>query len=469
MATNLDMMRQLYTLLEQNIFFGDRLTSRQFVTTLSPGQFVSTKLKKTSSNDQRAIWKLCNSTMAASFLWKPTVSTISKLYGDILQFKALPHLVLTPTQKQRLKELQKQIKDMQADYEKYQDAWEEADIELSKAIAREADEQDIVRLQRARARALDQWRNTGRKYDYERARGEMWDLIGSDPAIMWDDFQQQFDNFKNDAPTGRYYTTNLSTHPSDWPTAGWAKQTLFTKDVYTHEYSKSTHFDGGASGGWGLWSFGGSYSKDTEFRHETSKTTELKIDLEYLVVSIDRPWLVQDVLDRRFWCWKKGVIDNLLISDGGDVVSDPPTAPRGAMPVLPTHLFIVRNVEMTGAWSEEDKRFYHEVVKASMGGGWGPFSVHGNYSEDTSEKTYSGEFSGTTLKAEQPQILAVAGTLLNPQPYPDPHLAWGPEANLDPPTYPLAAVERAAQIEARYQEAIVRDIQEKLKLKKKPK
>jgi hypothetical protein len=42
---NFSMLRQLYTLLEKNVFFGDNLRDRRFVTIVTPGQFISTNLK----------------------------------------------------------------------------------------------------------------------------------------------------------------------------------------------------------------------------------------------------------------------------------------------------------------------------------------------------------------------------------------------------------------------------------------
>jgi hypothetical protein len=121
------------------------------------------------------------------------------------------------------------------------------------------------------------------------------------------------------------------------------------------------------------------------------------MEFEYLVVTIDRPWLQQDILDRSDWCWKQNVASNLLLSDGGNVTGSPPIAPVRAMPVLPTNMFIVRNVKLTGAWTQEDKDFYRDKVCASLGGGWGPFCAHGNYSQDTTESTYTGSFQNASL------------------------------------------------------------------------
>ena len=87
---NGDLYRQLYTLLEQNVFYGDRLEERQFVTLLAPGQFVSTKLKKTSPDDQHNLFDLTDKTIDTTFLWKPQIPTVSGLFGEVVEFAALP-------------------------------------------------------------------------------------------------------------------------------------------------------------------------------------------------------------------------------------------------------------------------------------------------------------------------------------------------------------------------------------------
>src|SRR3954451_19841352 len=87
---NGDLYRQLYTLLEQNVFFGDRLDQRQFVTMLVPGQFVSTKLRKGSADDQYSPAQLADKTLDSTFLWRPLTSSVSGLYGEIVEFAALP-------------------------------------------------------------------------------------------------------------------------------------------------------------------------------------------------------------------------------------------------------------------------------------------------------------------------------------------------------------------------------------------
>jgi hypothetical protein len=95
------MIRQLYTLLEQNVFYGDRLTERKFVTLLSPGQFISTNLKENNLNDQYSIWELTNKVMDTTFVQKFQPSTVSGIFGEIIQFVALPEKALSIAEQDR--------------------------------------------------------------------------------------------------------------------------------------------------------------------------------------------------------------------------------------------------------------------------------------------------------------------------------------------------------------------------------
>ena len=175
----------------------------------------------------------------------------------------------------------------------------------------------------ARDSAQSDWESEaddgGHRYTYVGLLGDEWVLVSADPARDWRQYKLQFDRWKRSSSIGDYWQTNLIPPPHNWISSGWAAQSLFTQDIYQHEYSQSTHFDAGASGGWGLWSFNGSYSHDTVHQHSNSKTTAIQMEFEYLVVTIDRPWLQQDILDRSDWCWKQNVASNLLLSDGGNV------------------------------------------------------------------------------------------------------------------------------------------------------
>jgi hypothetical protein len=435
---NGDLYRQLYTLLEQNVFFGDRLDQREFVTLLSPGQFVSTKLKKTSSDDQHSLFDLTDKTIDSTFLWRPLTSTVSGLYKEIVEFAALPD---KPVDQALIDKLSKDLGAMEPAYTAYRGYYDEADAAWRKAMSRDPiDENEVIDLSKKRAAALRDWENLnkGRKKIYEDTLGELNHNLAGNPRGFWEtEVRQRLADLGRSSTSGaNYFETLLDPHPADWATAGWQRVELRTSSVFNREYARSTNFSAGGGISFGLWSFGGSYSRSTQETQHQTNATDLTVQMDILRVNIQRRWMYQDLFARRYWAWKKASHENLLITDGGNPPDQRPLGPRG-MPVLPTVFFVVRNVRLSGNWAQEDERFFAEQTQTRASFGWGPISVSGSYSESTSERTYNGQFAGGTITVEQPQIIAVGGTLLARCPNPDPGLAWstrpGEEPWLTPP------------------------------------
>jgi hypothetical protein len=434
MPTDLELMRQMFTVMESNLFFGDRLTERQFVSLVNPGQFISDKLDPSNASDAYIIASLADKALAASFLYKPLNNTVSKVYGDVLK-AALPHVALTNEQQVLLANSRKQLLAIKPAYDERQKAYNDVDYAYSKAIAGHAADADIVRLRQLRAGALSDWQIYGYKDDFEHLQGVVWGLVALDPSRDWADAKRQMDSFAESSALGSFYQTNLFPTPLDWSSAGWTKTSFSIRDSYSNEYSRSTHFDGGGGIGFGLWSFGGSYSEDQQWRHTDSHSSNLDIELEYLVVDVLRPWMTEGLLEARNWAWKRAGQPNVYLSDGGNLKSNPPIAPQGYLPLLPTNWFVVRNVKVSGQWKQADMNYHASQISAGASFGWGPFSCSGSYRESTSSRTATSHFQGTTLYIDQPQIIGVLGNLLQTTPQPDMSLAWGPDANLGTPHY----------------------------------
>jgi hypothetical protein len=226
---------------------------------------------------------------------------------------------------------------------------------------------------------------------------------------------------------GEYYQTFLVPSISSWGNAGWAtfERQISEKDSF--QYSKSTSWSGGISAGWGLWSVGGGASGSTQYNHEVSTVETVNLKFEYLRVRIFRPWLTSDVLNYRFWTWKKD-FGGQYISDGGNLNLNPPTRPIGRMPVLPQYLIIVRNVEISAAFSREEKEFFAREMTRNASVGWGPFSVSGSYRESESSKHFKASFDGVTFRIQQPQIIARSGIMIPKSPNPNRSLLWQDDA-----------------------------------------
>src|SRR5713226_7836216 len=195
------------------------------------------------------------------------------------------------------------------------------------------------------------------KYDvlHDQAFPSWMYLQSSDPRAYWQALEQRRKQFKVNSQRGDYFRTLFNPAVVDWPDASWTRAVLDTKTVSSSSYSRSTQWSAGLSGGWGLWSFGGSGGHSETYQHDHSEVTDLAADLEYLCVKIVRPWLLTDVFTYKFWTWSK-THGFVYISDGGNLLANPPVRPIGVggMPFYPEKMVIVRKVKLTAQFTQTD-------------------------------------------------------------------------------------------------------------------
>src|SRR5207342_2962509 len=121
---------------------------REFVTLLSPGQFVSTRLKKTSGDDQHSLFDLTDKTVDSTFLWRPLTPTVSGLYKEIVEFAALPE---KPVDQALIDKLSKELADSEPAYTTYRGYYDGADAAWRRAISKDPiDENEVIELAKKR-------------------------------------------------------------------------------------------------------------------------------------------------------------------------------------------------------------------------------------------------------------------------------------------------------------------------------
>lgn len=279
-------------------------------------------------------------------------------------------------------------------------------------------------------------------------------------------------------PTSTPYTFLL---PSDWASIevddiGW---TTLTRDASNYKSHFEHHGASVVTGQWrgesssssgsagvGVFGFGfsGSHSESSsshsnEFFNTSSDgvimnsdATDLHIELQYGLVRIMRPWMVPDLFAMRNWYLrgqKAGVISDGTIS--GQVRDET----NHLLPVIPTHVLIVRNVRITAShwgsvrdslstqWSKQQSQGSSSASSTSGSVSipvWGPFNVSGGFSR--SDSRYQGDFKdeggndqrddfgaffeGETLCINGAQVVAWLGEILPfSPPLDDPALAEG--------------------------------------------
>lgn len=435
MADNKKMILNLFAGMQDALFLGDRFAHGEFVSFLQPGQFISTSLQENAHSDDMWIQsQIANILIDSSYVnkFKDTeysggtelLGSVDQVYSDVLNQAALPHKELSPKVLQEISDLKNWMADNDSNYELYRDRY----FDAVEAYEAEAHNQNPTpgRLQRLAQKKLDaysKWEKFGNKRMYDLKYGRFIYLTGDSPESYWARLSQKLIFHINQSSKGDYLQTFLIPSISSWSASSWAtfERNISETDIY--EYSKSTSWSAGLSGRWGLWSFGGGASGSTNYNHSESKASTVSLKFDYLRVRIARPWLTEDVFGYRFWTFKKE-FGGRLISDGGNLAINPPIRPIGRMPIIPRYLIIVRNVEISASFSEEEKTFYSSQIQSKASVGWGPFSVSGSYSESTSSKYVHASFDGSTFRIQQPQIIARTGIMLPKSPNPIPELEW---------------------------------------------
>lgn len=429
MADNQKIIRALYSVLEDALFLGDRLTRSEFSLLMQPGQFISTNLRELDSSEDMAIQaEITNDAIDTSFLYLPLTGTVSQKYFEILEFAALPKRNLTPSEIKEVSDIRTWTEQYQSLYETYRDRYFDAlDAYETEASSQNPNGSRLRRLAQKRDDALQAWETFGRKQDWQIKQARLNYLLSGNPEVMWNDFKKRMSaHFKTAPRRGDYYQTFLIPSVAEWNSANtsWGRFEKEINESSTYDYSKSTSWSAGGSGSWGLWSARSGGSGSSTYKREIADTSVIIVKFDYLRVRIHRPWMIDDVFAHRFWTWKKASGMGPYLSDGGNLSVDPPMRPRGTLPFLSKSLIVARNVELTANFSHRDATFIQTQLNASASGGWGPISFSGSYSESTSEQTVKASFDGTSLKIPQPQIIGFSGKLLPRSPNPIRNLPW---------------------------------------------
>ncbi|HEX5712274.1 MAG TPA: hypothetical protein VFX85_03050 [Solirubrobacterales bacterium] len=248
--------------------------------------------------------------------------------------------------------------------------------------------------------------------------------------------------------------------PSDWAVLdihdiGWTSLTIETRDYMNHferhgfkvnagNWAGEQHSTSG-SAGVGIFGFGfnGSYSESESNSHSESTSSasdgtqfsndarNLRIELEYGLCTIVRPWLVTDLFHLKNWFLKghkAGAISSGKIDD--QVGSEAPL-----LPLIPTHFLVIRNVKISAQhWNEDGKvlekwnsKFTSDSSQhqSTLGGGvevpvLGPICLDfgashsasgysGSFTDESGQSftnDYKSHFNGTTLSIGGAQIVA---------------------------------------------------------------
>lgn len=421
---------KLVGLLEDAVYGGSSgdINGREFHTIPHPGIFVNPNIKsEPNSNGMKLVALMCDNAFYPQLKYLPNTATVSETYKNAITQAALPHRDLPPEAQRDLRKLESRARSLYDNYDKYRMRYNQVTNLLRQAESAGAASHVTADLEAKRKQAQDEWDLRGRKLDYENTLASVKYYRSMSPRGHFQDLIDRYALHTKPSQTmGPYQATYLDPPIHEWNSqySGWAQFKKTFKYSELHKKSRHSSWSGSMGLNFGLFkrvSAGASGSHVEEY--EKSENTDIELKFEFMRVRVYRPWLVPDLFDYRYWTYKKE-FGYREISSGFNPGSTEPIGPRGIMPVLPTDLVVARNVSISAAFNERERKFIHDTIEGSIYGGWGPFSSKGSYKTESSQEDVKALFDETTLQIANPQIIGFLGTLLPKSPNPDRALPW---------------------------------------------
>ena len=142
-----------------------------------------------------------------------------------------------------------------------------------------------------------------------------------------------------------------------------------------------------------------------------SEMSEVTIRFEARVFDITRDWLEGAVVSSRAWKWPAGMTRPIAGS-----------GPDDALPILPTQALLVRNLRVTGNFGAGELAQLAAEMRAGRATAWGPFATSGRYL--ASGDAFRARRVPQGFRVDDPQLVALIGEVVDRSPDPDPTLTW---------------------------------------------
>lgn len=208
---------------------------------------------------------------------------------------------------------------------------------------------------------------------------------------------------------GKLYRASYAS-PGNWFASSaseeWTTVTIDSKSLHRSEHSDYTNMSAGGSASWGLWSVGGSFSKQDSHQSMDQTTTGLTVSFKFARVDITRPWLNFLLFSMKGW----NVAEAYKASGLSNGTKKQPLDMH--FPSLPTSFIAVRDLKITATWGHEDSSFISSKLSTSASLGWGPFAISGSYSQGSEDKKFNSNFDGRTISNDGLQIIGWVNTIV---------------------------------------------------------
>jgi hypothetical protein len=405
----------------------------------------------TMTRDQNALAAdfadIANDIPSMAGFYSPTARKVFDEYFKVINAPVLPIAELTEAEKKQLQEakdflfkdelrqdigtgkmvrvvVETLIHERYKDYEtQWQGAFDKYQTELENFLYKQDDTVAVEIWSRKEpilkdkvARAYKEWEAAG-KAKVEEMTALIGNLERRGPNALWAERRERYKSHtRSDNQGGNYQLTKYFPQKF-WDNGTWSTFTFTHNEVHQIDTSVKTSFGGGGGVGFGLWSFGGNYQRDTTDTHNEADISNFSLSVEICRVPLRRTWMDAGVFTNRSWKFDKSISEAEYLSDGEN-------PPRGSMVAFSTALIVARNLNIQIDISNEKNSYSLEKINASLRAGWGPFSIKGNYSKETAKQTHDFVQTGSGIEAKGMQIIGFVCQVLPKCPDPDTTLKW---------------------------------------------
>ena len=178
MATDRNILRAIYSKFERELFFGDPLATREFVTLANPGILMDPESDEGDLKNLADQTDVLDVALDSQWLYRPLGARVSEIWWDVVGNAVLPRKALTREQEREIAALHRFLVRHGPRYERYSDEYQLAESEYRRLVeSASSSESEINQARRARERALQRWQTLGRKAAYERAQARVELLV----------------------------------------------------------------------------------------------------------------------------------------------------------------------------------------------------------------------------------------------------------------------------------------------------
>lgn len=379
--------------------------------------------------------------------WMPTGKLVPDVYERVLRDKQLPLVTLTSEEQELLQKatdyLQVEIKRANPftgevrtvfsdapHFTKYQELQAELALKQTEwrssyyhAMISPADTEAKLNhkirgpLIQAQMDAIRE-KITSSNGDYiEQAIAIVGDLGSKGPSWYWDKLLTKFEKAERKTEDDQAFRFTDFFPSRFWGpdhADSWTKFSFSHSEVHKVDTSSKSSWGGGVSASYGLWSFGGAASRESVRTEHTADTENTGVSLEAVTIPLRRSWFDPSIFWSPSWRFHPDYSKDEVSTGAGG----------GLMPAYPTALLVARNLHINTKNTHTHDTYAYDKITSSASVGWGPFSIRGNYTKETTTTTHDFVEDAEGISSPGMQIFGVICQRVPKSPAPDPALNW---------------------------------------------